>query len=907
MPVTIGHAVDANGELVPPAGPSPSSESGSARSFKPVRTKEPRKSTSAGTSSSRSSRASQPASLRVPKSPRSNASSSSPDQPTATNAVDQSSTREQSARTGGSQSGSSRRSRHKANSSADSLSCASAVTTASDDGVGDAAEFAAAPAEPPSTAASSAPTASGRKSAASKKERVAEPELDVEGGNEGEGEDGGGGEREGEGEEEEDEDEAPALQRVQRSTTAPHYERVIGAAVGDEPRPMRVSTSYDARGKRGLLLSPNTHRVVSFASDVKLPEGFESEDAEAFSRNSTGGLVGYQQVGGLPRPLSAPSLIAQLNSMLTPSRSVGSFTESVGVSGIAVYVGPKMQLFRVTRALLMKIPFFRKQLETTAPDGKLQAPEDALEDEEVSFMLDCDEATFSRVLTVVQYNSLEALPWMNDEDFFRLRSELDFLGITLPPGSPWHHLPWKDERKAAAASAAAAAAAAASGILNPAAAALTAGYTSSSDTEEIREVRGGAAAGGGMAGGLAGMMGAMVGGGMGVGGGAGGMGGAGAGAGMGVGTGVGGKGFGTGRASLISARSMVRRSVVVGGGGPEASLGAGGGMGAGRAAGGAKSLVEEDRLDVVYRHGSDTAAACTCFGTKEADGHSHWVVSLFHGHVFCAFCGRAPTWHPKLFADVFLLTALPPAPTQRGANAFVGGWYYHGRSSTRLVKLHCVAGASCTACRASVWGVSIEHKHAFSKLLGALAIPLKRSSPFHSQPPPPPSFPATSPLSFLPSPLSFPPFPHPPFPRPFPPFCIRVSTARAFLEPQVCYMAPASPSPHLPLLPPPHYPGLPFSPPCLQRVSLELSFYYVGIQQHPPSPFFVPLPIPHPPSPLLPHSPPPARLPGAVFLLCGQPRKRVCDYMGVTVIVRHLKSLHPSPTPHPPGQLPLCL
>ncbi|CAI5534749.1 unnamed protein product [Closterium sp. Naga37s-1] len=668
MPVTIGHAVDANGELVPPAGlstnPSPSSESGSARSFKPVRTKEPRKSTSAGTSSSRTSRASQPASLRVPKSPRSNASSSSPDQPTDTNAVDQSTTREHTARSGGS-GGNARRSRHKANSSADSLSSASAVTTASDDGAGDAAEL-AAPAEPPSTSAS-APTASGRKSAASKKERVAEQEIDVEGRNEGEGEEGGAGEREGEGEEEEDEDEAPALQRVQRSTTAPHYERVKGAAVGDEPRPMRVSTSYDARGKRGLLLSPNTHRVVSFASDVKLPEGFEGEDAEAFSRNSTGGLVGYQQVGGLPRPLSAPSLIAQLNSMLTPSRSVGSFTESVGVSGIAVYVGPKMQLFRVTRALLMKIPFFRKQLEASTPDGKLQPPEEAPEDEEVSFMLDCDEPTFSRVLIVVQYHSLEALPWMNDEDFFRLRSELDFLGITLPPGSPWHHLPWKDERKAAAASAAAAAAAAASGILNPAAAALAAGYTSSSDTEEIREVRGGAAAGGGMAGGLAGMMGAMVGGGMGVGGGAGGMGGmggAGAGAGMGVGTGVGGKGFGTGRASLISARSMVRRSVVVGGGGPEASPGAGGGMGAGGAAGGAKSLVEEDRLDVVYRHGSDTAAACTCFGTKEADGHSHWVVSLFHGHVFCAFCGRAPTWHPKLFADVFLLAALPPAPTQ---------------------------------------------------------------------------------------------------------------------------------------------------------------------------------------------------------------------------------------------------
>ncbi|CAI5489291.1 unnamed protein product [Closterium sp. Naga37s-1] len=718
MPVTIGHAaLEANGEL-PPAGlstnPSPSSESGSARSFKPVRTKEPRKSSSSGaSSSSRASRASQPGSLRVPKSPRSNTSSSSPDQPTTTNAVDQSSTREQSARASGSQSGGSRRSRHKANSSADSLSSASAVTTASDDGAGDAAVLAAAPAEPPSTAATSAPSASTRKSAAARKERAAPPEGDEEGGNEGEGEEAGAGEREGEGEEEEDEDEAPALQRVQRSTTAPHYERVKGAAGADEPRPMRVSTSYDARGKRGLLLSPNTHRVVSFASDVKLPEGFEGEDAEAFSRNSTGGLMGYQQVGGLPRPLSAPSLIAQLNSMLTPSRSVGSFTESVGVSGIAVYVGPKMQLFRVTRALLMKIPFFRKQLETTAPDGKLQTPEDASEDEELSFMLDCDEATFSRVLTVVQYHSLEALPWMNDEDFYRLRSELDFLGITLPPGSPWHHLPWKDERKAAAASAAAAAAAAASGILNPAAAALAAGYTSSSDTEEIREVRGGAATAGGMAGGLAGMMGAMVGGGMGVGGGVGGMGGAGAGAGMGGGAGVGGKGFGTGRASLISARSMVRRSVVVGGAGHETPPGVGGAAGGGAGAGGAKSLVEEDRLDVVYRHGSDTGAACTCFGTKEADGHSHWVVSLFHGHVFCAFCGRAPAWHPKLFADVFLLAALPPAPTQRGANAFVGGWYYHGRSSTRLVKLHCVAGASCTACRASIWGVSIEHKHAF--------------------------------------------------------------------------------------------------------------------------------------------------------------------------------------------------
>ncbi|CAI5980622.1 unnamed protein product [Closterium sp. NIES-65] len=1106
MPVTIGHALpsgnpatpqlaaalEANEEL-PPAGlstnPSPSSESGSARSFKPVRTKEPRKSSSSGaSSSSRASRASQPGSLRVPKSPRSNTSSSSPDQPTTTNAVDQSSTREQSARASGSQSGGSRRSRHKANSSADSLSSASAVTTASDDGAGDAAELAAAPAEPPSTAATSAPSASTRKSAAARKERAAPPEGDEEGGNEGEGEEAGAGEREGEGEEEEEEDEAPALQRVQRSTTAPHYERVKGAAGADEPRPMRVSTSYDARGKRGLLLSPNTHRVVSFASDLKLPEGFEGEDAEAFSRNSTGGLMGYQQVGGLPRPLSAPSLMAQLNSMLTPSRSVGSFTESVGVSGIAVYVGPKsvlspimpamprhsfppchlpvpplhatspchlfmpppratspcqlppplatlthtsfpsfppfphsverpndslsssyafplfvplhpsflfplmsllfmspssclpprsipsnaskfscllrsvppscspphalplmtfpfipppsclpqyyfpplmsfpthtspsatsppphvmpppvrpplplmpppvlpssppmqllratkallmeilfllscypqsllmkipffplipphrvfppppgflppphppqmqllrvtrallmkipffpphtspsypprsclprfylpqMQLFRVTRALLMKIPFFRKQLETTAPDGKLQTPEHASEDEELSFMLDCDEATFSRVLTVVQYHrygavltvvqyhrygavltvvqyhrygavltvvqyhrysavltvvqyhrygavltvvqyhrygavltvvqyhrygavltvvqyhSLEALPWMNDEDFYRLRSELDFLGITLPPGSPWHHLPWKDERKAAAASAAAAAAAAASGILNPAAAALAAGYTSSSDTDEIREVRGGAATAGGMAGGLAGMMGAMVGGGMGVGGGVGGMGGAGAGAGMGGGAGVGGKGFGTGRASLISARSMVRRSVVVGGAGHETPPGVGGAAGGGAGAGGAKSLVEEDRLDVVYRHGSDTAAACTCFGTKEADGHSHWVVSLFHGHVFCAFCGRAPAWHPKLFAEVFLLAALPPAPTQRGANAFVGGWYYHGRSSTRLVKLHCVAGASCTACRASIWGVSIEHKHAF--------------------------------------------------------------------------------------------------------------------------------------------------------------------------------------------------
>ncbi|CAI5481087.1 unnamed protein product [Closterium sp. Yama58-4] len=739
MPVTIGHPVEPNGELVPPTGlstnPSPSSESGSARSFKPVRTKEPRKSSSAAASSSRASRASQPGSLRVPKSPRSNTSSSSPDQPTTTNAVDQSGTREQSARSGGAQSGgSTRRSRHKANSSADSLSSASAVTTASDDGASDAAELAAAPAEPPSTAASSAPsaTAPSRKNAAARKERAAEREGDEEGGNGGEGEDVGAGEREGGGEEEEDEDEAPALQRVHRSTTAPHYERVKGAAAADEPRPMRVSTSYDARGKRGLLLSPNTHRVVSFASDVKLPEGFDGEDAEAFSRNSTGGLMGYQQVGGLPRPLSAPSLIAQLNSMLTPSRSVGSFAESVGASGIAVYVGPKMQLFRVTRALLMKIPFFRKQLETTAPDGKLQTPEEASEDEEVSFMLDCDEATFSRVLTVVQYHSLEALPWMNDEDFFRLRSELDFLGITLPPGSPWHHLPWKDERKAAAASAAAAAAAAASGILNPAAAALAAGYTSSSDTEEIREVRGGAAAaeggmaggmaggiGGGMAGGLAGMMGAMVGGGMGVGGGVGGMGGAVAGAGAGMGgmggAGMGGKGFGTGRASLISARSMVRRSVVVGGAGHETPPGVGGGAGgAGGAGGGGKaSLVEEDRLDVVYRHGSDTAAACTCHGTKGADGHSHWVVSLFHGHVFCAFCGRSPAWHPKLFADVFLLTALPPAPTQRGANAFVGGWYYHGRSSTRLVKLHCVVGASCTACRASIWGVSIEHKHAF--------------------------------------------------------------------------------------------------------------------------------------------------------------------------------------------------
>ncbi|CAI7795624.1 unnamed protein product [Closterium sp. NIES-53] len=509
---------------------------------------------------------------------------------------------------------------------------------------------------------------------------------------------------------------------------------------------------------------------------------------------------------------------------------------------------------------------------------------------------------------------------------------------------------------------------------------------------------------------------------MGVGGGAGGMGGmggVGVGAGMGVGTGVGGKGFGTGRASLISARSMVRRSVVVGGGGPEASLGAGGGMGAGRAAGGAKSLVEEDRLDVVYRHGSDTAAACTCFGTKEADGHSHWVVSLFHGHVFCAHClgvllsrplalGGLPLPRSRLLLVshhlpplphlplsrplpiahyspstspaplnplsppppnhyspthslrvillllflLLLLLLLPPPSARlllshllplRGANAFVGGWYYHGRSSTRLVKLHCVAGASCTACRASVWGVSIEHKHAFclqckatptkpaiiAKLfVEALCQPNKTAwrachspqtfFPFplattssallsrHLSPLLSPLSPLLSPISTSPLPTPLPSLLHPCQHR------ARVSGAASLLhgQPSVSHpsLLPSPPTlPHLPLLPPPHYPGLPFSPPCLQRVSLELSFYYVGIQQHPPSPFFVPLPIPHPPSPLLPHSPPPARLPGAVFLLRGQPRKRVCDYMGVTVFVRHLKSLHPSPTPHPPGQLPLCL
>ncbi|CAI7908359.1 unnamed protein product [Closterium sp. NIES-53] len=391
---------------------------------------------------------------------------------------------------------------------------------------------------------------------------------------------------------------------------------------------------------------------------------------------------------------------------------------------------------------------------------------------------------------------------------------------------------------------------------------------------------------------------------MGVGGGAGGMGGmggVGVGAGMGVGTGVGGKGFGTGRASLISARSMVRRSVVVGGGGPEASLGAGGGMGAGRAAGGAKSLVEEDRLDVVYRHGSDTAAACTCFGTKEADGHSHWVVSLFHGHVFCAHCLGVLLSQPLALGGLplprscLLLVSHPPPSSSSSSSSFSSSSY----CALLTLNLTCPFKPSLSPSSKPLLSQrypspalspstpsppSTTHRVlVFSKLLGALAIPLKRSSPFHSQPPPPPSFPATSPLSFLPSPLSFPPFPHPPFPRPFPPFCIRVSTARAFLEPQVCYMGnpqyptlpfclplplsptfpsfplpttPASPSPppvcsaspwsclsttwasnNIPPLPssspsPSRTPLPPFSPtPLPQRVSLEPSFYYVGNQE----------------------------------------------------------------------------
>ena len=54
--------------------------------------------------------------------------------------------------------------------------------------------------------------------------------------------------------------------------------------------------------------------------------------------------------------------------------------------------------------------------------------------------VDCDESVFQQMLTILRYNSFEALPKMSDPEMFRLKRELTLYGIEVfkPSSSPPH-------------------------------------------------------------------------------------------------------------------------------------------------------------------------------------------------------------------------------------------------------------------------------------------------------------------------------------------------------------------------------------------------------------------------------------------------------------------------------------
>eukprot|EP00850_Spirogloea_muscicola_P019899 SM000202S05870 [mRNA] locus=s202:26442:28519:- [translate_table: standard] len=113
---------------------------------------------------------------------------------------------------------------------------------------------------------------------------------------------------------------------------------------------------------------------------------------------------------------------------------------------VTVLVGSKRTPFCVSAGLLRKAGYFRAAIQEKLRQHR-QAAEEAAESStdvpapknaQMTFIWECDESLFAQILWLLRYESFTALPKMTDDELFRLRREMEFLGILI------YDAPWRD-------------------------------------------------------------------------------------------------------------------------------------------------------------------------------------------------------------------------------------------------------------------------------------------------------------------------------------------------------------------------------------------------------------------------------------------------------------------------------
>lgn len=86
-------------------------------------------------------------------------------------------------------------------------------------------------------------------------------------------------------------------------------------------------------------------------------------------------------------------------------------------SDVVIYVGKNRTQFVQSSESLSSSSYFRKRL---------------FENSSSQITVDCEEAVFENVMTILRYGGVEALPQLSDNEKFKLRKELEFFGIEIP-------------------------------------------------------------------------------------------------------------------------------------------------------------------------------------------------------------------------------------------------------------------------------------------------------------------------------------------------------------------------------------------------------------------------------------------------------------------------------------------
>lgn len=177
----------------------------------------------------------------------------------------------------------------------------------------------------------------------------------------------------------------------------------------DKEKKKDISAGTPAR------MPPRSWEHMSWNIDPHIPRGETNSRTGALSRTSA--LSRWKADKDQNSSSTCKTLNAVKSQSPTASPTAKQAPNDNNNSDVVIYVGKNRTQFLQSSESLINSSYFRKRL--------LENPASS------QITVDCEESVFENVMTILRYGELEALPQLSDNEKFKLRKELEFLGIEI--------------------------------------------------------------------------------------------------------------------------------------------------------------------------------------------------------------------------------------------------------------------------------------------------------------------------------------------------------------------------------------------------------------------------------------------------------------------------------------------